>query len=216
MLPEDSAANTRALAKAGAGLQPTPDLLLATCGAGVTSARRSATTIGGKYRASSKAGGASPSPADFESESVPHFWHRPGLRGLRGSGAVADGAARTRRSWPCRPRRAGLVESSPRCAYDNEGRSASAVASQPELGSSTPVAQCREDGRAGCSAIDGAVSPVAAGPVHRSGIVPRGGRDVGVGYRHSEPALARTHVTGHGGSAAAARGWESGRAPTRR
>jgi hypothetical protein len=83
------------------------------------------------------------------------------------------------------PRRAGLVESSPRCACDNEGGSAFAVASHPELGSSTPGAQCREDGRAGCSAIDGAVSPVAGGPAHRSGIVPRGGQDVGVGHRRA-------------------------------
>jgi hypothetical protein len=36
-------------------------------GPGVTSARRSPTTIGGKYRASSKAGRGSPSPANFES-----------------------------------------------------------------------------------------------------------------------------------------------------
>jgi hypothetical protein len=35
------------------------------------------------------------------------------------------------------PRRAGPVESPTRCPYDNEGRSASAVASQPERGSST-------------------------------------------------------------------------------
>jgi hypothetical protein len=36
--------------------------------------------------------------------------------------------------------RAGPVESPTRCPYDNEGRSASAVASRPECGSFTPVA----------------------------------------------------------------------------
>src|SRR5450755_3100625 len=39
------------------------------------------------------------------------------------------------------PRQAGPVESPTRCPYDNEGRSAPAVASRPECGSSTPTAE---------------------------------------------------------------------------
>src|SRR5437763_14281987 len=50
-------------------------------GPSATSARRSPTTVGGKYRVSSKAGRVTPSPAKFESGSVPRSQARPPLRG---------------------------------------------------------------------------------------------------------------------------------------
>jgi len=59
-----------------AGLRVSP-----TAGPGVH--RRPRATNGGKYRVSSKAGRASPGPANFESESAPRLWLRPELRGRR-------------------------------------------------------------------------------------------------------------------------------------
>src|SRR5437763_11797015 len=50
-------------------------------GPSATFARRSPTTVGGKYRVSSKAGRVTPSPAKFESGSVPRPRARPALRG---------------------------------------------------------------------------------------------------------------------------------------
>jgi hypothetical protein len=70
---------------------------------------------------------------------------------LRGVGLCDRGASAPRQqrgggvthaarpvSPPSRPRRAGPGELPTRCLYDNEGRSASAVRSQPECGCSTP------------------------------------------------------------------------------
>ena len=65
------------------GWRPTVSLV-ATWGPSVTSARRSLTTTGEKYRVSPEAGRASPSPANFEGGSVPRLGHRPGLRWIRG------------------------------------------------------------------------------------------------------------------------------------
>ena len=73
---------------------------------------------------------------------------------LRGVGLCDRGASAPRQqrgggvthaarpvSPPSRPRRAGPVELPTRCLYDNEGRSASAVRSQPACGCSTPNAR---------------------------------------------------------------------------
>ena len=54
-------------------------------GPSVTSARRSPTRIGGKYRVASKAKRAAPRPAIFESGSVPRLSIVPHLRGRQGS-----------------------------------------------------------------------------------------------------------------------------------
>ena len=61
------------------------NLSFATCGASVTFDRRSTTTIGGKYRVTSKAGRAAPGPANFESGSVPRLGERRAMPASQGA-----------------------------------------------------------------------------------------------------------------------------------
>jgi hypothetical protein len=104
----------------------------------------------------------------------------------RGNGA---GAA------PSLPRKAGPVESPTRCPYDNEGRSASAVASRRERGSSTSEAAARQrraillDRHGWSSRSRSAVASL--GVVHTSHLVGVGrGAPASVGMRQSAPPIA--------------------------
>ena len=94
-------------------------------GPSVTFDRRSPTTIGGKYRVTSKAGRGAPCPGNFESESVPCLPPRPALRGKQGRrtvwpGASEEGAA-PGNTWMAMSRRAAS-------AYDRVSERRRAVA----------------------------------------------------------------------------------------
>ena len=81
-----------------------------------------------------------------------------GWRALLLSDSVSDIlAASTSQREPAFRAQQGPWESPTRCPYDNEGRSASAVASRPERGSSTPGAAAGQQRRHDCSGTEGAV-----------------------------------------------------------